>query len=165
MVRAKPSFDHFFVQEYAQMVAVVYALTGQRWAAEELAQEALIRAYRSWSKVSAYDKPGAWLRRIAINLATSHVRRRIVEAKALAKIAMQANSSVEAHPEEDESLWRAVRRLPARQRQSFVLHYVDDLPVAEIAEVLEIGETTVKTHLQRAREAVQRSLTAERGAS
>ncbi len=44
------------------MVSVVYALTGQRWAAEELTQEAFNRAYRSWETISGYDKPGAWLR-------------------------------------------------------------------------------------------------------
>ncbi len=64
-------FEGFFDREYPRMVAVAYAVSGSRWAAEELAQEACLRAYRSWDKVSGYDKPGAWLRRVTINLATS----------------------------------------------------------------------------------------------
>ncbi|MCZ6462262.1 MAG: sigma factor [Actinobacteria bacterium] len=62
VVRTAELFDTFYTREYPKMVSVVYALTGQRSAAEELAQEAFIRAYRSWETISGYDKPGAWLR-------------------------------------------------------------------------------------------------------
>ncbi len=62
VVRAAEPFDTFYTREFPQMVSVVYALTGQRWAAEELTQEAFNRAYRSWETISGYDKPGAWLR-------------------------------------------------------------------------------------------------------
>jgi RNA polymerase sigma-70 factor (ECF subfamily) len=165
IVRAAEPFDAFYVREYPQMVAVVYALTGQRWAAEELAQEALIRAYRAWGTVSGFDKPGAWLRRVTINLATSHVRRRVTEAKAIALIVMRQRTPLETHPENDGALWAAVRALPRRQRESFVLYYVDGLSIGEIAEVLGVAETTVKTHLQRSREAVSRNLGRGGGAS
>ncbi len=158
VVRATESFDRFYLREYPQMVAVVVALTGSRWAAEELTQEAMLRAYRSWDRISRYDKPGAWLRRVTINLATSHLRRRVAEAKALALLALRVQTPLPAQPEPDAALWDAVRRLPKRQRQSFVLHYVDGLSLAEIADVLDIGETTVKTHLQRARQSMQQEL-------
>ncbi len=140
------------------MVSVVYALTGQRWAAEELTQEAFIRAFRAWGTVSGYDKPGAWLRRVTINLATSHVRRRITEARAMALVVLRQRTPLETHPEDDEPVWAAVRALPRRQRESFVLYYVDGLSIGEIAEVFGVAETTVKTHLQRSREAVLRGL-------
>ncbi len=158
VVRAAEPFDTFYMREFPQMVSVVYALTGQRWAAEELAQEAFIRAYRSWETVSGYDKPGAWLRRVTINLARSHLRRRVAEAKAMTLVALRQRTPLETHPENAEALWTEVRGLPRRQRESFVLHYVDGLSIAEIAEVLEVAETTVKTHLQRGREAVLRGL-------
>ncbi len=165
VVRGAEPFDAFYVREYPQMVAVVYALTGQRWAAEELAQEALIRAFRAWGRVSGYDKPGAWLRRVTINLATSHVRRRVTEAKAMALVVLRQRTPLETHTENDGALWAAVRALPRRQRESFVLYYVDGLSIGEIAEVLGVGETTVKTHLQRSRESVHRSLGREGGGS
>jgi RNA polymerase sigma-70 factor (ECF subfamily) len=154
LLRAVETFEHFYLREYPQMVAVVYALTGQRWAAEELAQDALMRAYRAWGTVAHYDKPGAWLRRVTINLATSHLRRRITEAKALALMALSQRTPLEPHAAPDAALWERVRGLPRRQREAFVLHYVDGLPIAEIAEIQGIATTTVKTHLQRSREAV-----------
>ena len=96
--------------------------------------------------------------RVTINLARSHLRRRITEAKAMALVALRQRTPLETQPENAEELWAEVRGLPRRQRESFVLHYVDGLSIGEIAEVLEVAETTVKTHLQRGREAVLRGL-------
>lgn len=79
VVRGSERHEEFFRREFPAMVAVAYAMSGSRWAAEEAAQEALLRAYRSWETVGRYDKPGAWLRRVTINLATSWMRRRISE--------------------------------------------------------------------------------------
>ena len=56
---------------------------------EELAQEAFLRAHRSWETISGYDKPGAWLRRVTINLANSYLRTRVSEVKALEKLALR----------------------------------------------------------------------------
>lgn len=83
VVRAVEPFESFFRREFPKMVAVAYAISGSRWAAEELAQEACLRAYRSWETVARYDRPGAWLRRVTINLANSLIRRRLSEVKAL----------------------------------------------------------------------------------
>ena len=157
-VSVAEEFDRFYLREYPRMVALAYALSGNRWAAEEIAQEALIRAHRSWKKIVGYDKPGAWLRRVTVNLATSRVRRRIVEAKALTLAGVGQNYPLPEHPEDEVELWRAVTNLPRRQRQAVALHYLDGYAVAEIAEVLEMGESTVKTHLQRGREALARTL-------
>ena len=142
------------------MVALAYALSGSRWAAEEIAQEAFIRAHRSWPKVSGYDKPGAWLRRVTANLATSHLRRRMVEVKALSRLALRRTAALPPHPVEEAALWSAVAALPVRQRQAVALHYLEGLPVAEIAGVLGMSESTVKTHLQRARHALAATLEA-----
>ena len=154
VVRLTETFDAFYTREFPRMVALVYAITGQRFVAEELAQEALMRAYRAWERVAGYDKPGAWLRRVTVNLATSHLRRRLIEAKALALLAMRLRTPLDDHPESDRELWNAVTALPVRQREAFALYYVDGLDVAEIAEVLDVAESTVRTHLQRARHAV-----------
>lgn len=154
-------FEGFFDREYPRMVAVAYAVSGSRWAAEELAQEACLRAYRSWGKVSGYDKPGAWLRRVTINLATSFVRRRISEVKAVEKYALRRIEPVDAHPEDELVFWTEVRRLPRRQREAVVLRYVDDMEGAEIAEVMGVSESAVRTHLQRGREALAKALTGE----
>jgi RNA polymerase sigma-70 factor (ECF subfamily) len=158
VVRAVEPFDSFFRREFPKMVAVAYAVSGSRWAAEELAQDALTRAYRSWDTIGRYDKPGAWLRRVTINFATSHVRRRVSEVKAVERFALRRIEPPDPHPEEDMEFWQQVKRLPRRQRQAVALRYVDDLSTGEIAEVMEISESSVRTHLQRGREALTDSL-------
>ena len=62
-------FDAFYRDRYRPLVAVVYALTGNRWAAEDLAQEAFLKAHRDWDHVRTTDSPEAWIRRVAVNLA------------------------------------------------------------------------------------------------
>ena len=154
VVKAAEPFEVFFRREFPKMVAVAYAVSGSRWAAEELAQEAFLRAHRSWEKISGYDKPGAWLRRVTINLANSYLRTRVSEVKALEKFALRRIEPLEPHPEEEMEFWQEVKKLPRRQREAVALHYVDELRTQEIAEVMEISESSVRTHLQRGREAL-----------
>lgn len=161
VVKAAEPFDSFFNREFPRMVAVAYAISGSRWAAEELAQEACLRAYRSWDSVSRYDKPGAWLRRVTINLANSFLRRRISELKALERYAVGGVEPVSSHPVEEEFFWEEVKGLPKRQREVIVLHYVDDMSTSDIAEVLDISESSVRTHMQRGREMLAQRM--ERG--
>ena len=82
-----PVFESFFVAEYDQVVGLAFVLCGRRVVAEEVAQDAFVQAYRRWSVVSGYDDPGAWVRRVAVNLATSTLRRRAREVRALTRLA------------------------------------------------------------------------------
>jgi len=156
VVRAAEPFEGFFRREFPRMVAVAYAISGSRWAAEELAQEACLRAFKSWDSVSRYDKPGAWLRRVTINLANSFLRRRVSEMKALERHLVGGVEVVDSHPAEEAEFWDQVKALPRRQREAIVLHYVDGVDTGEIADVLDISESTVRTHLQRGRETLVR---------
>ena len=150
-------FSRFWRAEYSAVVRLTLALTGRRDVAEELAQDAFVAAYRRWPLVSAYDQPGAWVRRVATNAAVSALRRRSVELKGLARLSRQRWQAVEI-PEEDQQLWAALRELPKRQAQVLALVVVDDLSVAEVARVLEVGEETVRTHLRRGRAALAERL-------
>jgi YVTN family beta-propeller protein len=78
-------FEHFYLREYRGVVELAYALSGNRAGAEDIAQEAFLRAHRDWQRVGRYQYPGAWVRRVAANLATSAMRRRLIEARALAR--------------------------------------------------------------------------------
>ena len=140
------------------MVAVVYALTGSRWVAEDLANDAFVATYRRWAAVSGYDRPGAFVRRVALNLARSRVRRLGAEARALARYAARQAPNVEELEPGDARFWAAVRRLPRRQYEVVVLRYVDDLSDAEIAEVLGCAESTVRVHAHRAAAALAESV-------
>jgi len=150
-------FDSFYRREYRAVRAVAWALTGSGWAAEDVAQEAFLRAHQRWSQVSTYDEPGAWVRRVAINLATSTLRRRAREAGALVRLAGRRSDDWTL-PEGDDEFWAAVRSLPRQQAKVLALHYYEDLPVADIAVVLELAEGTVKAHLHKGRASLVRRL-------
>ncbi len=144
------SFDEVYQAEYRQLVGLGYVLTGSRFVAEDLVQDTFAEAHRRWAKVSVYDKPGAWLRRVLVNKATSRGRRAVSEAKMITKIGNRRREPITI-PESSQEVWAAVRRLSKRQAQVIALHYWEDLSVAEIAEVLDCGPESVKTHLKRAR--------------
>ncbi len=133
------------------MVGLAYALSGSRWAAEDLAQEAFIAAHEQWDRIGRYEAPGAWVRRVVANMAVSLYRRKASEARALARAALHLQEALPALDVEDEQFWSEVRALPKRQAQAVALHYLEDLPVAEVAEILDCAESTAKVHLHKAR--------------
>jgi RNA polymerase sigma-70 factor (ECF subfamily) len=87
----------------------------------------------------------------------SGIRRRVAEARALARLAARAAPPAELALE-DDAFWRAVRALPRRQAQVVALRYVEDRSLADIAEILECAEGTVKAHLFKARHALAATL-------
>ncbi len=145
-------FDAFYLREFAAMTALAAAVTGTRLGAEDVAQEALARAYRHWERVSGYDKPGTWLRRVTINLALSARHRLAREGRLWQRLAGEPAVMTEEDPHQE--VWEAVRRLPGKQRAAVALHYLEDRSVAEVAEILGCAEATARVHLHRGREAL-----------
>jgi RNA polymerase sigma-70 factor (ECF subfamily) len=156
------SFDEFFAAHYRRVVALALVLCGRRAVAEECAQDAFVAAYRRWDRIARYDDPGAWVRRVAVNVATSSLRRRSREARALARLALRRERGTELAPF-DHEFWDAVRHLPRRQAQCVALHYLEDRPVEEIAAVLEISPATVRVHLHAARGALSETIRTSTG--
>lgn len=155
------SFDAFYRAHYAPMVRLAYALTGRLDLAEELAQDAFVACHRRWSQVSHYDNPVAWLRRILTNHCVSSGRRHLTELRLLTRLRNERPTDP-GLADHTELLWSAIRGLPRRQAQSLALAFVDDLSVSGIAEVLGIGEESVRTHLRRGRAALAAKLQEER---
>jgi len=140
------AFDTLFRREYPAIVRTAYGVLGDRQGAEDVAQEAFVRLYARWPQVRSYDRPGAWVRRVAIRVA---VRQR-------GRTARQGDhgSGIVAPPETaslDVDLLRALSSISPMQRAVVVLHYLHDLPVAEAAAELGCRETTARVHLHRAR--------------
>jgi RNA polymerase sigma-70 factor (ECF subfamily) len=162
-VRLPGRFEHFYFEEYPRVVKLVYALSGSRVGAEDIAQEAFLRAYRDWERVGSYEHQAAWVRRVATNLATSGLRRRLTEARALARLAGRREPVLEPLSAEEADFGRALRALPRRQAQAVALFYVEDLSVSQIAVVLDCAEGTVKAHLAKARHALARRLQLDPG--
>jgi RNA polymerase sigma factor (sigma-70 family) len=159
VVGAPGSFDAFYRREVRSVLAVTIGLTRRRWEAEEATQEAFFRAYRDWDRVGLMDRPGAWVRRVALNLAVGRWRRARAEARAVLRLA-PADVPPPADPETDR-FWGAVRALPARQAQVVALTYVEDLDSDGVAEVLGIAASTVRVHLARARATLAQRLEVE----
>lgn len=149
-------FEDFFRQEYPRLLRVLRALCGDYQRAEDVAQEAFSKAYVDWGRISSYDVPAAWVRRVALNRASNVRRRRLREAAAVQRLDPTERAKVidifDAH------LWRAVARLPEKQRWAIVLFYVGDLSVSDVADVLDCSDGSVKTHLSRGRHALAERL-------
>jgi RNA polymerase sigma factor (sigma-70 family) len=146
------AFDEFAASVSGPLMRLAFARTGVTADAEDLVQDALLDAHRRWSVIGRYDDPSLWARRVVLNRSVSRWRRRGRERDALARWAgWRAAAHSDAVPLADEELWAAVRSLSARQRDVVLLLWFEDLPVREVASVLECGEETVRTHWRRAR--------------
>lgn len=138
-------------RERRLVVGLLYGLTGDWHAAEDLAQDAFAKAQSDWPRVGRLDKPGAWVRRVAINGQRRWRKRLLRERRLLAQqVPLACDQQVEL-PTDHAELWDAVRRLPRGQTEVIVLRYQSDLSQATIAEILEIPQGTVKSRLHHAR--------------
>lgn len=152
------TFESFYRREFRRLTAFVLALSGSRTAAEDLAQDALMVAHAQWERVSVMDRPDAWVRRVASNMAVSQYRRRMSELKAVTRLAGHRQGVIEPMEPHDEQFWKAVRSLPKNQATAVTLHYLEDRPVSDIAEVLDCSPSTAKVHLHRGRKALAEKL-------
>ena len=146
-------FERFYRREYPRLLVLARALTGTA-AAEDVAQESMIVAYRRWSSIALLDSPAGYVRGICLHQATSVTRRLGAERRALQRYAGRPTARLEPLAPDSERFWAEVRRLPRRQAQATVLFYALDLPVADIAATLGCAEGSVKSHLARARSAL-----------
>lgn len=149
-------FDRFFRLEQPKMVALAAVLTGVPEVGRDIAQDALLEAYRAWETVSRLDAPGAWLRRVTINRSISW-QRSVRRAERAQHRLLQPPIS-DGPEAESKQFWDAVRALPERQREVVALFYLEDRSVAQVAEVLSIADGTVKATLHAARRTLSAAL-------
>jgi RNA polymerase sigma-70 factor (ECF subfamily) len=152
------TFDEFYASELPRLRALARGLCAPDQA-EDVAQEAMLVAYRRWHDVARLERPDLWVRRTCANLAISQFRRRLAELKAAVRLGSRRPLPQMAPLSEE--FWHAVRALPRRQAQAAALRFVYDMPVAEIANVLGCSVGTVKQHLSRARQALAATLRIE----
>ena len=141
----------FFLAEHGSVLRTVQLILGDRQAAEDATQEAFYRLLVHWRKVSQYERPGAWVRRVAIRIAMRARRRRErFDEVELSGHDVESASRVDVQ--------RALRALSPAQRAAVVLFYYEDCPVGEVAKLMEISEGAVKTHMHRARKHLAEAL-------
>jgi RNA polymerase sigma-70 factor (sigma-E family) len=140
------AFSDFFRKEYERLVRTTYLVLHDQQSAEDVAQDAFGQLYRNWPKVSGYDNPQAWVRRVAIRMAVR------MASRERARSVLTRAQSPRPHPEErDLDLAVALRTLPAQQRAAVALHYYEDRSAEEVGALLGCSASTVRTHLARAR--------------
>ena len=142
----------FYASEYPKLTGILTLYCGDRQLALELAQEAMARACRHWSKVQTLDMPAAWVHRVGINLANSTFRRRLRRRE-------HAAPAIEHHHDHNTAIAvrTAVSRLPRRQREALVLRYFLDLPVDQVATRMTCSPGTVKALTSQAIDNLRRT--------
>ena len=136
------AFAEFCDEVYPRLVGALGLLAG-RSAAEDLAQDVLVRLWQHWPKVRGHSNPEAWVFKVGHNLAVSHLRRRAVEFRARLRSGdseLDSTPSVETHLQ----LTAALKALAPRQRSAVVLRYYADLSIDETAAVMGCAPGTVK---------------------
>jgi len=150
------SFEEFYDATYGRLLRQLVLVTGDPGDAEDLLQDAYGRAALRWRRLRDYQAPEAWVRRVALRLATDRARRIRRRAAALLRL-RPPRPSVELSADLLD-LYNALRGLPAGQRQAVVLHHLVGLPVEEVASQLNVPVGTVKSRLSRGRAALARRL-------
>ncbi len=140
-------FETFCAGEYPRVFRAALALTGRRDIAEEATQEAFARAWTRWRWLRRQPWAGGWTMTTALNLCRSEFRR----ARFTRMSPSAADVPAEPPGPERPDLVDALRRLPVRQRQAVILHYIGDLPIHVVAELMNSADGTVKSYLWPAR--------------
>jgi RNA polymerase sigma-70 factor, ECF subfamily len=150
------SFDDFYRATARRVARYAFGLTGDQGEAQDVTQEAYIRAWRHWERVSSLEHAESWVRLVVTRLATDRWRRlRLRRRHEL----MERPPDPVAPPSEDALvLIAALRQLPVTQRRALCLHYLLDLPVAEVAQETGVPVGTVKAWLSRGRTALAAQL-------
>ena len=148
----------FCRRAFPELVGALAHQFGDVWLAQELAQEALVRACDRWERVRDLDSPTGWAFRVGVNLGRSRMRRRAAERRAHARRGPDVAEAVQPEPGESVALRDAVGRLPVGQREVIVLRFYLGLSGTESAEVLGVTVGAVRTRTSRAVAALREAL-------
>lgn len=148
-------FDTYFRDQFPQIVSELDYILGHGDLARDVAQDAFIRQYVRWTRLSHYEKPGAWIRRVALQLAFK-VTRRLRRQQPFE----EGDDGSAENPDSARRLdvRNAIMQLSDQQCTAIVLHYNRDLPTAEVAKSMGCKEATVRVHLFKARAALSELL-------
>ncbi|KOG64236.1 RNA polymerase sigma factor [Streptomyces griseoflavus] len=148
-----PSFSSYVRARGPVLLRTARSLTANPSDAEDLLQTALAKTFVAWERIEDHRALDGYVRRALLNTRTSQWRKRKVDEFACEEIPepdpVPAPDPAEAQVLRD-AMWRAVLRLPARQRAMVVLRYYEDLSEAQTAEVLGVSVGTVKSAVSRA---------------
>lgn len=158
-LRPDVALQEAFEVSYRKLVVQLYGVIGDFAEAEDVVQEAFVRAAAAGRRFARADNREAWLRTVAINLYRSRWRKLRNFGRIRERLAVEPVDAPDLDDRVD--VIAALRRLPDRQREVVALHHLADLAVDEIAAALGVPEGTVKSRLKRGRDALAADLSGE----
>ncbi|WP_128377625.1 SigE family RNA polymerase sigma factor [Streptomyces cavernae] len=152
-------FDAFYTAAFPRLTGQLYALTGDHTEAQDVVQEAFVRAWDRRRTFMADGAPEAWIRTVAMRLAVSRWRR----ARRWLELVRRTTppESVPGPGPEHTALVAALRQLPEAQRMAIVLHHLCDMSVEQVASETGAPVGTVKARLSRGRTALAKYLSVD----
>jgi RNA polymerase sigma-70 factor (ECF subfamily) len=162
----REDFDSLVRLHRPRIFRFILASLRDRETAENLTQDCFIRAYQARSQFRGTSSIATWFMQIAANLVRDHEsssrlkfwRRSLHAGADVADIGNLIPDAAAVIQEQVQAIWTAAASLPGRQRTVFLLRFVEDMELLEIAEVTGMKEGTVKTHLFRALQSVRARL-------
>lgn len=157
---APPDFDTWVAVRGGALLRLAYLLTGSAADAEDVVQDALVRALPRWDRIARAEDVDAYVRRMVINAHTSWWRRWRRRETPIAEFhdsSVPPAVDVDRDPVADAALWQACRALPEPQRTALVLRYYEQLEYREIAELTGVREGTVRSRVSRGLTALRAS--------
>jgi RNA polymerase sigma-70 factor (sigma-E family) len=148
------TFDEFLRAELGALTRFSGALIGDRYLAEDMLSDALLKAARKWRRIAAMEDPAAYVRQIVVNTFLDDrrkARRRRTEPTSQQWLLDQATPDAAAEVVARAEVTALLALLPARQKAAVVLRYLLDETDDEIATALDCSPGTVRSHLSRAR--------------
>jgi RNA polymerase sigma-70 factor (ECF subfamily) len=144
------TFEAFFAATNARLFTALWLVTGDRYEAEEIAQEAFLRVLERWDRVGRLDSPESYVFRTAMNVFRNRYRRAALAVRRSLSLAPHASDELAAVEDRDEVI-RLLRPLPPRQRAAVVATFILDLSAEEAGRVLGMRSATVRALTSRAR--------------
>jgi RNA polymerase sigma-70 factor (ECF subfamily) len=160
------AFERFFREHEPHVSGYLWRVTGDAHLAADLSQEAFLRAWHHFETIQSYERPEAWLFRVATNLALQSLRRRrgpVGAATSLGEWDIPGASDPGRRLAERDAVREALLTLPPKQRAMLALREVYGLSGAEVAETMGISREAAKVALWRARAAFRAAYEGKNG--
>jgi RNA polymerase sigma-70 factor (ECF subfamily) len=155
-VATSVGFEGFFEQHHGRLFAGLCLVTGSRSEAEDVMQEAFLRVWQRWDRVSEMDEPAGYLFRTAMNVARTRRRRAALALKRA--VGLASSSDAFAQVNDRDELIRAIGELAPRERAAIVLTALEEYSSKEAGQMLGIADSTVRVLAGRARTSMRSSI-------
>ena len=161
------SFEEIISQNQGKIINLIYGMTGDYHVAQDLTQEAFLKAFQSKHTFSGKSKFSTWLYRIAVNVTVDYQRKSCVRKEMAAVEPNLNDAKVPTSPEPDGAcqknatrnlIYSSIAALPEQQKEVFVLREINGCSTKEVSEILGCSVELVKWRLHKARLSLRKTL-------